>query len=44
MQEVFKSKEPRLDVAVEQGRSGDDECEGYYFLFRGLGPAIVRAT
>lgn len=27
MQEAFKPKEPRLDVAVETGRSGDDERE-----------------
>ena len=35
MQEAFKPKEPRLDVAVETGRSGDDEREGYFYLFRG---------
>lgn len=35
MQETFKPKEPRLDVAVESGRSGDDEREGYFYLFRG---------
>lgn len=35
MQEAFKPKEPRLDVAVETGRSGDDEREGYFYIFRG---------
>lgn len=35
MQEAFKPKGPQLDVAVEQGRSGDDEREGYFYLFRG---------
>lgn len=35
MQEAFKPKEPRLDVAVETGRSGDDEREGFFYLFRG---------
>lgn len=35
MQEAFKPKEPRLDVAVESGRSGEDEREGYFYLFRG---------
>ena len=35
MQEAFKPKDPRLDVAVEAGRSGDDEREGYFYLFRG---------
>ena len=35
MQEAFKPKAPRLDVAVESGRSGDDEREGYFYLFRG---------
>lgn len=35
MQEAFKPKAPLLDVAVETGRSGDDEREGYFYLFRG---------
>lgn len=35
MQEAFKPKDFRLDVAVESGRSGDDEREGYFYLFRG---------
>lgn len=35
MQEAFKPKDPCLDVAVESGRSGDDEREGYFYLFRG---------
>lgn len=35
MQEAFKPKEPRLDVSVEPGRSGDDEREGYFYVFRG---------
>lgn len=35
MQEAFRPKGPRLDVAVEEGRSGDDEREGYFHLFRG---------
>lgn len=35
MQEAFKPKGFRLDVAVESGRSGDDEREGYFSLFRG---------
>jgi len=35
MQEAFKPKEPRLNVAVEAGRSGDDEREGFFYLFRG---------
>lgn len=35
MQEAFKPKEPRLNVAVEAGRSGDDERGGFFYLFRG---------
>lgn len=35
MQEAFKPKEPRLNVAVEAGRSGEDEREGFFYLFRG---------
>ena len=35
MQEAFKPKGFLLDVAVESGRSGDDEREGYFYLFRG---------
>lgn len=35
MQEAFKPTQPRLDVGVETGRSGDDEREGYFYLFRG---------
>jgi uncharacterized protein (TIGR02391 family) len=35
MQEAFKPKQPRLDVGVETGRSGNDEREGYFYLFRG---------
>lgn len=35
MQEVFKPKALLLDVAVESGRSGEDEREGFFYLFRG---------
>ena len=35
MQEAFKPKAPLLDVAIESGRSGDDEREGFFYLFRG---------
>ncbi|WP_187326182.1 TIGR02391 family protein [Micrococcus luteus] len=35
MQEAFRPKEPKLDVAVEEGRSGEDEREGFFHLFRG---------
>lgn len=35
MQEAFKPKSYVLDVGVEQGRSGEDEREGFFYLFRG---------
>lgn len=35
MQEAFKPKSYALDVGVEQGRSGEDEREGFFYLFRG---------
>lgn len=35
MQEAFKPKNALLDVSVEERRSGDDEREGYFYLFRG---------
>jgi len=35
MQEAFKPNDPRLDVSLEAGRSGSDEREGYFYLFRG---------
>lgn len=36
MQEAFKPSGPHLDVSVESGRSGSDEREGYFHLFRGV--------
>lgn len=35
MTTAFASKAPLLDVAVEEGRSGQDEREGFMALFRG---------
>lgn len=35
MQEAFKPKNFMLDVGVEEGRSGLDEREGFFYLFRG---------
>ncbi|WP_309130842.1 TIGR02391 family protein [Brevibacterium sp.] len=35
MQEAFKPKNFMLDVGVEEGRSGSDEREGFFYLFRG---------
>lgn len=35
MQETFKPKGFVLDVGVEEGRSGEDEREGFFYLFRG---------
>jgi len=35
MQEAFRPNDPRLDVSLESGRSGGDEREGYFYLFRG---------
>lgn len=35
MAAVFKAKSPILDVATEDGRSGQDEREGFMALFRG---------
>lgn len=35
MQEAFKPKGYMLDVGVEEGRSGEDEREGFFHLFRG---------
>ncbi len=35
MQEAFKPKGYMLDVGVEEARSGKDEREGFFHLFRG---------
>lgn len=35
MQEAFKPTGFMLDVGVEEGRSGEDEREGFFYLFRG---------
>ena len=35
MQEAFKPKGFVLDVGVEESRSGSDEREGFFYLFRG---------
>jgi uncharacterized protein (TIGR02391 family) len=35
MGDAFGTKTPRLDVATESGRSGDDERDGFLALFRG---------
>lgn len=45
VQEALKPKGALLDVSVEDGRSGEDEREGYFYLFRGamLGVRNPRA-
>lgn len=40
MGDAFGGKQPRLDVAVEPGRSGVDEREGFLSLFRGAMLAV----
>jgi uncharacterized protein (TIGR02391 family) len=40
MGDAFGGKTPRLDVAVETGRSGEDEREGFLALFRGAMLAV----
>lgn len=40
MGDAFGGTAPRLDVAVETGRSGDDEREGFLALFRGAMLAV----
>ncbi|WP_166429981.1 TIGR02391 family protein [Nesterenkonia sphaerica] len=35
MQEAFKPQGFKLDVGVEEGRSGEDERDGFFHLFRG---------
>lgn len=35
MDEAFGGKEPKLSVALHQGRSGEDEQAGFHALFRG---------
>lgn len=40
MGDAFGGKQPRLDVAVEAGRSGVDERDGFQSLFRGAMLAV----
>ena len=36
MAHVFKEQNPLIDLAVEPGRSGDDERKGFRFIFMGV--------
>jgi uncharacterized protein (TIGR02391 family) len=36
MAHVFKEQDPLIDLAVEPGRSGDDERKGFRFIFMGV--------
>lgn len=35
MGEAFKASQPLIDVAVHDGKSGDDERDGFQAIFRG---------